>query len=345
MGSVAVNWRFSALAFLVGAAYMPGIFSPTVMPRWWLIAVLPLAAPMDFRMVNLPVLGCVLAALAWAAVISRFDLDLYFAALLVGVMIAAAGDDNIENVMAWFGWGVVVSVPFCIAQFFGSPLVQQTSAPAGLFLNSEVFAETAAPVLVWALWRGRWILASFLCVPLILCHSRVAILVTAAGLLFGWSPRRRWIRPAVIMGVAFFAAASVVTIGMDKMVSAMTRIILWLAAVQSVTIGGSGLGSWAAGHPGQFEEFVHSDALQAAVEIGAGSLFFFAVALLLIRRAGPRAEVSAFVAICVEATVSFPLHLPASGFFAAVLAGSLARDRRGICGHELAGRTRLVAAS
>jgi hypothetical protein len=98
-----------------------------------------------------------------------------------------------------------------------------------------------------------------------------------------------------------------------------------LTAIESISFSGTGLGWWAATHPGSFDEFAHSDALQAIVELGAGSLFFFAIPVLIFLRCyQPRAEMSAFVAICIESVISFPLHLPASGFLAAVLAGTLA---------------------
>ncbi len=342
---------FPALAFAVGAAYLPGIFSAASMPRWWVIAVgLPLVSTIDPRSMSTPVLSCLLGAVAWSAALLWRDpmggaLDFYFFLLLVGVAVAASDCDHCRDVVEWFGWGVAVSTPFCLLQWFGWSPVQQASSPAGLFMSSEVMAETAAPVFAWAVFRRRWWLAAAMAVPLALCFSRVSVAAAMVGLAFGWRPCVRWAKPAALAAVLAAAAMSVFALGIEKESTAMTRAVLWLAAAQSMSIGGAGPGWWAGSHQGYLEEFAHSDALQAAVEIGAGSLLLLAVPLLLLlRRNQPRAEASAFVVICVETVVSFPLHLPATGFLAAVVAGFLARDRGrvlsgGLAGGDLAGAT------
>jgi hypothetical protein len=70
------------------------------------------------------------------------------------------------------------------------------------------------------------------------------------------------------------------------------------------------------------EEFSHSDALQAIAELGIGGLALVLIPIAAFRgkRAG-HAEHAIFSAILVEVFVSFPLHFPASGFLAAVVAG------------------------
>lgn len=71
-------------------------------------------------------------------------------------------------------------------------------------------------------------------------------------------------------------------------------------------------------------EFAHSDALQLVVEMGIGGAILLAVPILVLWKGnGPDAVRCAFVALCLEGVVSFPLHLPATGFLGALLAGGL----------------------
>lgn len=322
----------SAAGFCVAAAFLPGILGFAVTPRWWAIAAgVPLASSCDPRNVDRPILLCLACGIAWAAasiawapVPAHALLDLYFVALLALAMMAAAGLDDVEPVLAWFGWGVAISSAVALAQFFGWKIPVPGYAPAGTFLNSEVLAELAAPLAAWAALRGRWALAAAMAVPLAVCGSRIAPAAACVGLACGL-PWRRWTIPALALA-ALAAAAPVLLI---NPATAGNRIVLWITAVHSLAPLGNGLGWWAAVHPEPFEQFVHSDALQLMVELGAGSAFFLAIPLLLARRwnAAEPGEHAACAAIAVEVLVSFPLHLPASGFLAAVLAGSLARAR------------------
>lgn len=308
---------------------------------------LPLISRLDPRAIATPISLCILGGVSWSAASLALLptpqnglLDLLFLVLLCGAALAAAELDDIGPTLAAFGWGIALSAALTVPQAFGWSPVYQTVAPAGLFLNSEVLAEVAAPLLVWSLWTRRWPLAAVIGVPISLCHSRIAVLVVAVGLLYGWRPTRRWMKPALVVAVAAAAVAGIACLGIAKESSALTRVTLWLAAVQSITPLGRGLSWWALAHPGPYEEFAHSDALQMIVELGAGSLFFLAIPFMVLRRrdVGSTGERAAFVSLCVEAVVSFPLHLPAQGFLLSVLAGFLARARPHLHGPGLASR-------
>jgi hypothetical protein len=348
--------RFPAAAFLVAAAFVPGIFSSASMPRWWAIAIaVPLCSRMDPRALDPRIAALLAAGLAWCAASLSWSpdpldggLNLLMLALLSLAMIAAAGEADVEPAIEAFGWGVGVSALIAVPQSMGWSPVYQITSPAGLFASSEVLAEVAAPVLVWAALRRphgaritpHWGLVALMLIPLALCHSRIAVAVAAAGLVAGWRPSRSWHRPAALILLSVAAVAAVGLFGAGKMQSGLDRVVLWGAAVQSITPVGRGLGWWAFAHPGSIEEFAHSDALQMMVEVGGGALFFFAVpVLILLRRdAGSTAERAALVTLCIEAVVSFPTHLAAPGFLAAVLAGGMARARRRVRALELAGR-------
>jgi hypothetical protein len=331
--------RPAIAAFVVAVAYWPGLFSAAYMPRWWAVALaVPLAFDPDRRNVRSAVALCLLAFLACAAaslVVSpdaqTAALDLLFLCFLVAVAFSAAGLADADPTISAFCWGVSISAALCVPQAMGWSPVFQTSGPAGLFTNSEVMAEIAAPLLVWAAVKGRWGQAALMLIPLALCHSRIAVFAAAAGVLYAWPVRRAWIKPSIFAAIVVLAAASAVIFGVDKAASGMTRLVLWGTALESIVPLGRGLGWWAFAHPGGLDQVAHSDALQYVVELGAGSIFLLIVPFLVLKRGiGHAAERAAFVVLCIEAVVSFPLHLPASGFLFALLAGSLARDRAGV---------------
>jgi hypothetical protein len=212
-----------------------------------------------------------------------------------------------------------------VLQYFGWQVAPHIGL-SGFYLNTEVLAELTAPLLLWAFWSNRWVLTGIMSTSLLLCHSRIAVFVVACGLLFGWrAPRTVKVACIVVLMIAGVAAVFMIADGPGKYLSGMTRIMYWGTAVLSIVPGGRGLAWWAAAHPFPFEEFVHSDVLQAMLELGLGSVFFLAIPVMVLRRSGGLAERAAYIGICVEAVFSFPMHLPATGFLAAVLTGYLAR--------------------
>lgn len=335
------------LGFAVAVAFVPGLMSGAAMPRWWVIAVgLPLAFTLDPRNIDPKIGFCLLATLAWALAIypsmphpHAGAFEIYLLALLGLVALAGAGEDS-HLVIRGLACGVGVSAALAIPQAFGVSLVDEGWSPAGLFYNSEVLAETAAPLAVWAAWERRFTLGGLLALPILICGSRCAALAAGIGLLAGWRAPPRLVRPLLLAGLLSIGVISVLALGTNKAASGMTRITLWVTALQSITPTGGGLGWWAAAHPGARESVAHSDVLQAMVELGMGAAFLLAIpVMLLMRRDDDHApERCAFVALCVEAAISFPLHAPTTAFMAFVLAGRLARRRAGVRDLGLGGR-------
>lgn len=319
------------IAFLVASVYYPGIFGPAYMPKWWAMALgLPLVPNISVTNMRPAVATAWIAGLAWAFALLFIShhpvngaLPFAFMLLLFAVAVAASGLDDIKPTMLALILGLLPSSLLVIPQTLDwwSP-VPQSVAPAGLFINREILAEFAAPLLVWALISRRWWWAVIPALPVALCYSRVAVFVVACSLLYAWAARWYW-KALCIAAVAVLCVAAFFFLGIGKEWSAGLRMVLWGAAVMSITPLGHGLGWWAAAHPFPSEEFVHSDALQVLVELGLPGALLLAVPVLCWRR---RAHVSiraAFVAVCIEAAVSFPLHAPAQGFLWALLAGFL----------------------
>jgi hypothetical protein len=255
-------------------------------------------------------------------------LQFIFMVLLCGMAVGAAALRDVGPVIAALSWGVSISVAASVLQYFGWQVVPHAGL-AGFYLNSEVLAELAAPLFIWAFWSQRLALAGIMGTAVLLCNSRIAIFVIGCGLLFGWRAPRA-VKLTCIAALMSAGMTAVLFIGPEKYLTGMTRVMYWGAAVFSIVPGGRGLAWWAAAHPFAMEEFVHSDVLQAMLELGLGSVFFLAIPVMVLRRSGGLAERAAYIAICAEAVFSFPMHLPATGFLAAVLTGYLARRSAGV---------------
>ena len=325
--------RLGVLAFIVGVIFWPGTVGAPSMPRWAAIAVgLPLVSTLDPRSVPAWARIVFVSALAYAAIVTAWSprpwggyFDIFCIALMGLTALGAAGCRDRTPALLGLCAAAALSGILGILQYAGVFKAVPHSGIAGLFLNSEVLAELLAPLLVWALWKRRFALAALLATPLVLGDSRIAVGAVLFGLWWGWTPRHRWIKGVALAVIAVAAVAALLLV---KGQSTGMRFVLWGTAILSMTPTGLGLGWWGAAHPFPWEDYVHSDVLQAFVEMGPAAILFLAFpAWLLWRRDGNVAEQSAFAAVVAEAFVSFPLHVPATAFLAALLAGGLAGDR------------------
>jgi hypothetical protein len=322
--------RMGILGFSVASAYWPGLLSAAWVPRWAVIAIgLPLASRLDPRAVPeglrwllLWLLATALIATTWASP-DRMGgyLELFFMTLLCLAFVAGAALESLDDVMIGLGYGVVISSLGALVKL--ALAAGDGPAPVGLFFNSEVFAEFAALVLVWAVLRKQIGIAVMCAMPLALCESRVALLAAACGLLYAFGPRSKAKMAMCLVVLLSASAAMLFAFGLHKAGTADHRLVLWTATIYSWTQFGHGLGWFATTHPAS--EFAHSDALQAIAELGIGGFALWLIPIFAFNsRRGSNAERATFVAVCVEVAVSFPLHFPASGFLAAMLAGYLA---------------------
>ena len=306
------------------------------MPRWWAIAIgLPLVSKLDPWSLTPSVRWVWLFGLVYAFAVlfvSRHplegSLDFFCLLLMFGVGIAAAERENLDQVMVGMVLGLGVSSVLVIPQHFGWSPVPQSAGPAGLFFNREVLAEVAAPLLVWSVVSRKLVLSLICIIPVALCDSRIAVLVSAVCIAYAFMPRKWWAYAIASVMMIGLGGGMLLLFGAGKIDSAGLRMVLWGAAYLDITTFGHGLGYWREAHPFPIEEFVHSDWLQFLVELGAGGIAFIALPILTLARGkGSIAERCALVAVTLEALVSFPLHGAAGAFIFAALAGNMARDR------------------
>jgi hypothetical protein len=325
--------KFGIWAFLVAVAFIPNIMSAAIVGRWATIAIgIPLVARIEFKF---PFIVQFLLAMgfAWSAASvlyapDRMDslLQLFFMLMLIGVMGAASQVKSLDDAMTGLCIGAGISALFCAAALAGHQLVDQGSAfYAGLFYNSEVLSEFAAPLLVWSIVKRRWIFVPVTVLPLMVNNSRVALIAVTAALLIVHWPKERKNQALLIAGALLvsFGALYYFTTFNYKLGSAALRVSIWLSTAMAIDIPGHGIGWYRASHI--TEEFAHSDVLQAIAELGLGALCFAVIPFYaLFRNRGTHvAERAAFIVVCVELVISFPLHVPASAFVAALLAGYL----------------------
>ena len=247
------------------------------------------------------------------------------------------------RVVIGFALGLVPSAAIAWGQAFYDWSIVPHAGAAGLFLNREVLAETAAPIAVCGVIRRGWIgmaVCALASIPLAICQSRVSVGAAAVALVL-MAPIRRRAKVSILALVVLAGSIALITMGIGKFGSGMQRIVLWGAAILTLDPRGQGLGWWASVHMQPNEEYVHSDVLQIFVELGLpGVLLLIAPAAALRGPSTP--ERAALATIAIESVVSFPLHTPAVAFLAAVLAGGILRAWADVRLAELVGRARNV---
>ena len=330
----------AAYGFLISVAYWPELLSPAYVPRWAAIAIgLPIVSQLDPRRLDPLALiaATVFLALAWASLRwtpgTGAPLECFYLTLLFGALLLGAGLDQtgLDRMLTGMLVGLVPSSVLCIltATTGWLPVLQFSQQPGGLFGSSEILGEFAAPLFVWALLRrSPWALIP--AVPIVLTQSRIVWVTTGVVCLALWPRLGRMTRCAAVAVILASGCGLLILLGAPKADSAGTRIVIWLATAMAFRPGGQGIGWFTSAHPA--EEFAHGDVLQAFVELGLGAAIIAIVPAVALFRAGDRslAARGALLALCLESLVSFPLHTPASGFLAAVLAGHLVRRRDGV---------------
>lgn len=328
--------RIAALGFAVTTAYGPGMLSPGYVARWGVIAVgLPLLMSIDPRRVVLSVrwiLAFVLVAALIPTVLVSPDqagglLEFFYILLLCLALFAGAQLDRLDGLMIGVGIGLIPTAVLAVTQRFDlwSPL-PQFGVASGLFYNSEVMAEFAVMPLLWGIVacikapRRWWWLVAVSFVPVAISGSRISMAMVVIGLLT-IIPHWRW--RLLAAALALIAAAVLVDhVGIGNVRSLDHRLTLWGATFLSWNLFGHGLGWYQASYP--YEQFAHSDALQAVAEIGIAAFALLGIVWVALKsKRGGNAERALFIGMLVQCVVSYPLHFPASGFMLAVVAGFL----------------------
>lgn len=321
--------------FALAVAICPGLGAYATWPRWGILLMgiglfRPKPGQIDLTCLILLGLGLVLAAvsLLWTPDLMTGLGDLLQLAALAAVLILAASWRDCEMALLGLAWGLAMSAGLIGLELAGFNLIVHETSTAGLFGNREWLAELLAPMVVWLLASKRLGLGFVLALALLATGSRIGLLTVVLGLGWWIAAGRAW----MLILLAYLAVGLGLTLleTGNGLVSIAGRANGWLLAIQLWQPLGLGLGFFHGAWP--FQQVVHSDLLQLASELGLGVAPLLLLSLVLVWRNWRNGLIwspagAAFVAICFEACVSFPLHTPVGGWLAAVLAGSLASKR------------------
>lgn len=333
--------RIGILAFCIGAAFIPGIVSAAVVPRWIAICFTPFL--IEHRKIPLTInqllaiafLGWCCLTLLWSPVPLDGVGRIIQLLILAGVFSFGARLQSMRPVYIGMGLGLWISSAFAIIQrWFDAAIIwpANDSPPSGIFINATTAAEITSMVLVGAIAnRIYWIVPGLL-PTIILSKARGAWLALAiVGIAWTWKRSRKL---AILMVAGLIIGVTVLATTHFKVDSNLQRVQIYLDTLNGLTFWGHGIGSFEAVFPYyaiyldtfRFHvEEAHSDILQAVFELGPGAIILFGLFVVSLMR-GPEAERLVLATFLLEGCVGFPGQLPATEFLAACVLGFLCQS-------------------
>lgn len=334
------------LGFAVTAAYWPGISGAATTPRWMVLMIgVPLLLFFADRIVMtlshalgaVFVLWC-LATLAWTPQIDEGIGEAIHLIVLAAAFALGSTVTNMRPLYAGAAVGVAISGAVATAEHLGLLMLPAYGYPAGMFFNSNTMGETAALVVAACMASRLWWGAAFALPALILGNGRGPLLaLVIVGFVGVWWLAKRARMPAVasIVGLVLIVGAFALAPFAWRSNSISHRLAIWSDTARAVTLTGHGLGSFWSEFPKTAVRTAmvdrsrparaHNEALDIAFEVGIIGIALIAAFVLTLF--GPlSAERLVLIAVAVEACFAFPLHNPAAGFLAMVMAGSVARS-------------------
>lgn len=330
----------AVLGFLVGVAYWPGIMSAATSPRWWLVGLG--GALLLWRVRVEATLGHALGAafLLWAGDSYLWSVapndtlgELVKWLALAAVFCVGCQVRDLRRFYLALGLAVLVNLPISVAQaYFDFSLWRSgvthafVETAGGFFHNKNMLAEFAMLALIPAVYARRWWLALPLAAVLLITQSiGVALaLVVVAVLQLALYVRERagYLGAALVLlgGAVLLLSLAWLDLALrpSRAEGYDARLIMWQIAWANSGLLGWGLGSYAPLLP-QFE-WAHNEYLHFLFELGLPSLLLWALLLGAVGVAD-EPERSILVALLAACAVSYPLHMPATAFVAAVVAG------------------------
>lgn len=283
-------------------------------------------------------------SLFWAVSVYDGIAQLWKFVILGLCFLLGASERDFRPVLYAFALGMAISSILAVFQYFGFRELPQAAPPAGLFMNRNYLAEAAVMAMAGVVAykrRGRWLWV-FLLSPAVILPGSMGAYATI-GLLVCSALPRRWAFLALTLGAV--AVGVNLSLNGAEQTSLDNRIALWLNSLSATTLFGHGVGGFWAFYPYIHDALIdtplyaysfsirprtaHNDALTLLVSVGLVGLFLLAMFLKnVLGRREPAAYV--LVAFLLLGLFNFPLYSPATAFLAAVAAGHLCRDRRGL---------------
>jgi len=327
------------LGFLLMTAYIPIIIGAAIPTGW---VVLWMAVPLMIWKPEIPVLfnGWGMAFLVYAAMSwmwAPHGTLMLMKLLALGCVVVWASQQTSYRLLL-IGLAAGLAVSDLIALVGGFHVYAFTGRAAGLFVNSNVFAETAGMLLVLLLLERLWWLVP-VTVPGLMESSRsVMIGLVVASAVWGWprirtvALRNRWPAIGTIIGlftIAGFWLNSLLQ--RDGGSSLAQRWAMWQDTLSGLVPWGHGIGSFQFLYPlyaNHIDTLIerpvnaHNDLFQLTFELGIGVIPLLVVVYKLSRVNDDYR--CALVFFLVIGSFGFPLFMPVSAFMAAIVAGRLA---------------------
>ncbi len=268
-------------------------------------------------------------------------------ALMFGLLalIFCAAPLTLRQVYAAMAIGLTINSGVAIAQVYGWDFLSQANVPAGLFFNRNFGGEIAAMVLTGVIASRLWWAIPGILPTLVLSHCRGAWLALGvAGIVLIWQYNRL---AAASVGAVSAAAGATYWLGGS---SIEQRFAVWRDTWDGVTFWGRGIGAFFTTFPEHSTRLdplvfrpstAHADLINLTYELGPGVLLLIGL-LVYCLRAPLRAEHYVLIVFLTEGLVGFPLYLPATAFLAALVLGSLCRDRPELCWQDVRSRARVL---
>lgn len=321
------------LSLLLPLAFLPGLMSAGTTPRW---AVLALLVPLmlywvdwkrvPLKSVLLGTLAFSAASLLWMDVPLDGYLELWRMAILFAAFAIGAVCGPLEKPLTLMATGVAITLPLvALQQFAGYQGIPQTASPAGLFLNKNVLAESAAVLLVAMVWLRNWKVALPLLLVVLLAKERAAFVGIVVALIVYILPRNRKVAGLIV------AAALIALFSMVGSPSVADRFDIWRDSAQGFSFLGNGIGSFFTAFPATATnmdvlairpEQAHNEIIHFIFELGVGAAGLLAIGFFAMRGT-LELERLMLVALLAISLFAFPFHMPLTAFVAALVAGRL----------------------
>ncbi len=250
---------------------------------------------------------------------------------LASVFLWAESLIDFRRVAIGIAAGLGISAILAICQYAAlATLYFGTEFPGGLFINSNIFAEVSALVLVLLLVNRLWWWLP-VSMPGIAIGSR-ASLIALLCVFLAWV----WSRSRIVGGLLATSLGALTTYSVTTFSEASIgqRFNIWRDTINGMTLWGHGIGSFEYLYPyfahidtlATRPTYAHNDLLQMIFELGIGTVPLL-VALWYIARIKDNHR---YVLLCfgIISLFGFPLHIPATAFIAAACAGCVAGRQR-----------------
>lgn len=334
------------LGIAIMTAYIPGVIGLASITSWavmWLVMpILLLKCKIEITIIHIlgiMFLSYVALSLLWSP---HGMLEFMQLLALASVFMWGSSLKDLRNVTIGLSIGLGFSSILAIFQFFGfnDIVYYGTARPAGLFFNSNIFAEISGMMLLLILINKLWWFIP-VTIPGLMVSSRAVILGLGISLVIMTWTKSKILSIGILISsclTAYFITfpSSVITNPVTNTASVFQRLYVWQDMLAGFTILGNGIGSFVYKFPEYNKhidgsitlvEYAHNDLLQLIFELGIGAIpLLIMVALLLMVKNDYK---SAFIFFIVIGIFGFPLHMPITAFMLALVASQLAKSSLG----------------